>query len=65
MPRERVLTESDGPFAQINGNAIMPWDVQKAIHELSQSWSLRAEEVDRNIHRNMQGLLASHLAADE
>lgn len=60
MPRERVLTESDGPFVQINGEVVMPWHVEKAIHELSQIWSLPCEEVDQSIHRNLQTLLANH-----
>lgn len=65
MPRERVLTESDGPFAQLNGEAVMPWHVENAIGELSQIWSLRPGEVDQNIHRNLKSLLAKHLAAGE
>jgi TatD DNase family protein len=60
MPRERVLTESDGPFAQLNGEPVMPWHVQNALGELSQIWSLPSEEVDQNIHRNLQSLLAKH-----
>jgi TatD DNase family protein len=65
MPRERVLTESDGPFAQLHGKAVMPWQVEKAIGELSQIWSLPTEEVDQNVHRNLQSLLARHLPAGE
>jgi TatD DNase family protein len=65
MPRERVLTESDGPFAQLNGEAVMPWQVENAIQALSQIWSLPPEEVDQNIHQNLQSLLAKHLAAGE
>jgi TatD DNase family protein len=65
MPRERVLTESDGPFAQLNGEAVMPWQVDNAIQALSQIWSLPPEEVDQNIHRNLQSLMAKHLAAGE
>ena len=65
MPRERVLTESDGPFAQLNGEAVMPWHVEKALGELSQIWSLPPEEVDQNIHRNLQSLLAKHFAVGE
>jgi TatD DNase family protein len=41
MQRERVLTESDGPFAQINGNVLNPWDVENAIEELSVSYLSR------------------------
>jgi TatD DNase family protein len=65
MPRERVLTESDGPFAQLNGESVMPWHVANALGELGQIWSLPPEEVDQNIHRNLQCLLAKHLAAGE
>jgi TatD DNase family protein len=65
MPRERVLTESDGPFAQLNGKAVMPWHVENAIGELSRIWSLPPEEVEKNIHRNIQSLLERHLAAGE
>lgn len=59
MPRERVLTESDGPFAQLNGKAVMPWQLEKAIGELSQIWSMPQDEVDQKIHRNLQSLLAT------
>ena len=65
MPRERVLTESDGPFAQLNGVSLMPWQVENAIQALSQVWSLPPEEVDQSIHRNLRSLLAKHLAAGE
>ena len=57
MPRERVLTESDGPFAQLNGEAVKPWDVEKAIHKLGMMWSLRPDEVDRSIHQNLKCLI--------
>jgi len=57
MPRERVLTESDGPFTQLNGVALMPWDVGRAIQDLAAIWSLRSDEVEQNIHRNLETLL--------
>jgi TatD DNase family protein len=59
MPRERVLTESDGPFAQLNGEALKPWDVAHAIHELGIIWSLRPDEVEQTIQRNLNGLMHS------
>ena len=57
MPRERALTESDGPFAQINGNALNPWDVEYAIDELSVLWSLTRDEVKQNILTNLRALV--------
>lgn len=57
-PRDHVLTESDGPFAQLEGEAIMPWQVENATQVLSQIWSLSPAEAEQNIHRNLQTLLA-------
>jgi TatD DNase family protein len=57
MPPERLLTESDGPFARLNGEALKPWDVQGAIQELAAIWSLRRDEVEQNIDRNLKSLL--------
>ena len=62
MPRDRVLTESDGPFAQINGAAVMPWQVQTAVQMLSHIWSLPPGDVEQSIRRNLQKLLANHSA---
>ena len=60
MPRDRVLTESDGPFAQLNGGPVMPWHVENAIQGLGEIWSSSADDAGQNIRRNLQGLLAKH-----
>lgn len=60
MPSERVLTESDGPFAQLDGAAVMPWQVDNAVHTLAQIWSLLPEDVTQSVRRNLQELLAKH-----
>ena len=57
MPRERVLTESDGPFAQVNGVSAMPWQVEQALNALSTVWSLPSEEVTHNIRDNLRRIL--------
>lgn len=62
MPREHVLTESDGPFAQLNGKPVMPWHVEDAIQTLSQIWSLSPKEVEQKIRSNLQNLIAKHNA---
>jgi TatD DNase family protein len=59
MPRERVLTESDGPFAQVDSQTVMPWHVESAADELAQVWDLSPEEVSKNIADNLQRLLAT------
>jgi TatD DNase family protein len=57
MPHERVLTESDGPFAQLNGEAIMPWHVERALGEMGVIWSLQLDDVQQVIQRNLKCLL--------
>ena len=59
MPRERVLTESDGPFAQIDGATVLPWQVEGAISTLADLWSLSMAEAGQLIHRNLRDLVAS------
>jgi TatD related DNase len=57
MPRDRVLTESDGPFAHLNGNPLYPWEVETAIDQLSAIWSLKPEEVQQAILSNLRALV--------
>lgn len=56
MPRERVLTETDGPFAQIDGLAAKPWDAHRATEGLAQIWDMPNLEVDRLLHENLTKL---------
>ena len=56
MPRDRVLTESDGPFAQIDGRSAWPWDVARATESLAQLWSEPIDAVDRQLRTNLKRL---------
>jgi len=58
MPRERILTESDGPFSQVEGRSAWPWDVEKAVHGLAEIWSEPAEMVERALADNLKKLTA-------
>lgn len=57
MPRERVLTETDGPFALRNGSATLPWEVSLAADALSALWGLSREEADVQLVSNIERLL--------
>ncbi len=57
MPRQRVLTESDGPFARLEGASAMPWDVRLAIEGLRELWRLPYEAVDRLLFENLSTLI--------
>jgi TatD DNase family protein len=59
MPRDRVLTETDGPFAQIGGNSAKPWDAGGATTQLAELWGdLAEEEADDQLHTNLRRLVA-------
>jgi TatD DNase family protein len=52
MPKERILTESDGPFTQIAGEGMKPWDVTEAISQLAVIWSSSAVDVQTQVQDN-------------
>lgn len=56
MPQDRVLTESDGPFAQIDGRAAWPWEAALALKELESIWGVSLPEVERQLAANLARL---------
>lgn len=56
MPRDRILTESDGPFAQVNGNQLMPWNVEDAICPLADIWNLTGDVAKQLVTDNFRNL---------
>jgi TatD DNase family protein len=57
MPQDRVLTESDGPFAIHQGRSAMPWDVEEAVRGLARLWQLSTEEVNSRLMGNLRALV--------
>lgn len=60
MPRDRLLTESDGPFAKIDGRAALPWEVALAEQQLCSLWMETREQVEQRLEANLQRLLYRH-----
>lgn len=58
MPRDRVLTETDGPFAKHKDQPLEPTDISSAIVQLADVWSLSHIEVDRILNQNLKNLLS-------
>ncbi|MCZ7663808.1 MAG: TatD family hydrolase [Thermoleophilia bacterium] len=56
MARDRVLTESDGPFSQAAGTPITPWQLGGALAILGEVWDLDEEEVQRKLDANLRVL---------
>ena len=62
MPRERVLTESDGPFARINEIPVMPWQVRETLPVLGTIWGTSLEDAERAIAENFHNLIGAREA---
>ena len=58
MPQDRVLTETDGPFAQLEGKAARPWDATEAIALLSAVWQESEPEVEAHLLSNLKALVS-------
>lgn len=57
IPRNMVLTETDGPFIINTGKPILPCQVQPALNELSNIWRVDVEEASAQIYENFKFLL--------
>jgi TatD DNase family protein len=55
MPHERVLTETDAPFAQLEGRAALPWDAGTATALLERVWGAPAD-VETILEDNLRRL---------
>lgn len=51
MPRERVLTETDGPFGKHQRRSLIPSDAALAIPMLAQLWTLSEHDVSTHVRK--------------
>lgn len=58
MPKDRVLTETDGPFAQVDGHIAMPWDAELAVPMLAELWNTDINDAKACLRNNLQRLAA-------
>jgi TatD DNase family protein len=59
LPRELVLTETDGPFVMVDGRPSRPVDVRQAIETLASIWDVDSEEARRLILDNFSRCLST------
>ncbi|WP_197984359.1 Qat anti-phage system TatD family nuclease QatD [Aeromicrobium sp. CFBP 8757] len=57
IPRDRILTETDGPFAQSSQRGLMPAQTEEAVAVLAQVWRTDAMGVDQLLETNLASLL--------
>lgn len=54
MPHDRVVSESDGPFAKVRGVHVVPWEANTVSVRLSEAW--RVSKDDASIALKSNGL---------
>lgn len=54
IPPERILIESDGPFAQIDSRPIWPWEAAQAMVFLAELWQIDEQSVATRLKANLQ-----------
>jgi TatD DNase family protein len=59
LPAERILTETDAPFTQVNGRPAIPADVVETVGTLSTLRRIDATTMAETIERNLRSLLGS------
>lgn len=58
MPKDRVLTETDGPYVKCDRRPAVPCDVDVVLKYLSQLWEANKSEVEQKIESNYLRLTA-------
>lgn len=56
IPRDRILTETDGPFAKCDGNILMPWESEMAANILSSMWNQPIEKTHSDLKENLRSI---------
>jgi TatD DNase family protein len=59
IPRERILTETDGPFTKLDRQSLMPWDVEKAQLQLSYLWEIDLKQTEFILFSNLKSLVGN------
>jgi len=57
IPKNLVLTETDGPYITIKGNIIRPKDVGLVEEFLTKKWGSTLRDVDEQIHNNFYSMV--------
>lgn len=59
IPRSRILTETDGPFAKYKGIELMPWNCSFAEAQLAKLWGISHGEVGKILISNLKTLITN------
>lgn len=59
LPLDRLLTETDGPFVEIDGQPLRPRDVRSTVAELAEVRSLSVKAMENEILQNLRRLVSA------
>ena len=62
LPMERVLPETDGPFATNHSTPLMPWDAISIADTVTPLWGIQKDEVILQMKRNLSTLINAQIA---
>lgn len=57
LPKDRILLETDGPFAKVKGRMLFPSDVIEVVSYLSTQWNASTDAVQYQLKNNLKTLL--------
>ncbi|WP_417737950.1 Qat anti-phage system TatD family nuclease QatD [Rosistilla oblonga] len=57
LPRNRVLTETDGPFTQNESGPLFPWDIRETLSELANLWREPEKATTARVQENLSQLI--------
>ena len=57
LPLDRLLTETDGPFTELNGRTTCPTDVVSAVEAIAKLVNAKPEELAAKIRQNLKVLV--------
>ena len=60
IPKNRLLTETDGPFGKYQRKLLYPWEAEIAVKQLSELWSVPKSEVEHQITNNFTELVSKY-----
>lgn len=56
VPRERVLTETDGPYVKVGKRAAKPSDVREIVEGIAEAWNVSADDAEAQVSDNFMNL---------
>ena len=64
MPHDRVLPESDGPFAMLSGKPLSPMSSSNVAQAVSHIWKMHHEDVEIGFNEALKKLLVKRGCKD-